>query len=260
MSKEYEAFVEKFKPKKTTDDCYTPANVYEEVLNYVRETCDIEGLEVIRPFYTGGDYERVTYTEQTVVVDNPPFSIISQIIRFYNEKGVKYFLFAPHLTLFVTNQKYTAIVTSADITYENGAKVKTSFVTNMLGDYKIIGAPDLKKRIETIQKKERVSLPKYKYPENVVTVSRIASLVEKGVSIKIKEKDLTFCRGLESQKKYKKGIFGSGYLTSHAVAAEIKAAEIKAAEIKAAEIKAAVDVIEWELSEHEKEIIDALTK
>ena len=58
MSEEYEAFVEKFKPKKTTDDCYTPANVYEEVLNYVRETCDIEGLEVIRPFYPGGDYER----------------------------------------------------------------------------------------------------------------------------------------------------------------------------------------------------------
>lgn len=249
MSNEYEAFVEKFKPKKTTDDCYTPPNVYEEVLNYVRETCDIEGLEVIRPFYPGGDYERVRYTEQTVV-DNPPFSIISQIIRFYNEKEVKYFLFAPHLTLFCTNQKYTAIVTIADITYENGAKVKTSFVTNMLGDYKIIGAPDLKKRIETIQKKERVSLPKYKYPENVVTVSRIASLVEKGVSIKIKEKDLAFCRGLESQRKYKKTIFGSGFLTSHAVAAEIKAAEIKAA----------VDVIEWELSDHEKEIIDALTK
>jgi len=250
MSEEYEAFVEKFKPKKTTDDCYTPANVYEEVLNYVKETCDIEGLEVIRPFYPGGDYERVTYTKQIVVVDNPPFSIISQIIRFYNEKGVKYFLFAPHLTIFSTNQKYTAIVTIADITYENGARVKTSFVTNMMGDYKIIGAPDLKKRIETIQKKEHVSFPKYKYPENVVTVSRIASLVEKGVSIKIKEKDLAFCRGLESQKKYKKGIFGSGYLTTHAVAAEIKAAEIKAA----------VDVIEWELSEHEKEIIDALTK
>ena len=250
MSKYYEAFVEKFKPKKTTDDCYTPANVYEEVLNYVRETCDIDGLDVIRPFYPGGDYERVTYTEKTVVVDNPPFSIISQIIRFYNEKGVKYFLFAPHLTLFSTNQKYTAIVAYADITYENGAKVKTSFVTNMMRDYKIIGVPDLKKRIETIQKKERVSFPKYKYPENVVTVSRITRLVEKGVGIKIKEKDLAFCRVLESQRKYKKAIFGSGFLTSHAVAAEIKAAEIKAA----------VDVIEWKLSDSEMEIIETLTQ
>ena len=28
---DYEGFCEKFKPRKTTDDCYTPANVYEAV-------------------------------------------------------------------------------------------------------------------------------------------------------------------------------------------------------------------------------------
>lgn len=28
---EYEAFVDKFKPKLTTDDCYTPPEVYEVV-------------------------------------------------------------------------------------------------------------------------------------------------------------------------------------------------------------------------------------
>lgn len=27
---EYEGFVDKFKPKKTTDDCYTPPAVYQE--------------------------------------------------------------------------------------------------------------------------------------------------------------------------------------------------------------------------------------
>lgn len=27
----YEEFVEKFKPKKTTDDCYTPPEIYETV-------------------------------------------------------------------------------------------------------------------------------------------------------------------------------------------------------------------------------------
>lgn len=31
MTGEYAAFVEKFKPKKTTDDCYTPDNVYAAV-------------------------------------------------------------------------------------------------------------------------------------------------------------------------------------------------------------------------------------
>ena len=28
---DYDAFVEKFKPKKTTDDCYTPPLVYDAV-------------------------------------------------------------------------------------------------------------------------------------------------------------------------------------------------------------------------------------
>lgn len=31
---EYEAFVDKFKPKLTTDDCYTPPEVYEVVKNW----------------------------------------------------------------------------------------------------------------------------------------------------------------------------------------------------------------------------------
>lgn len=34
---EYEAFVEKFKPKLTTDDCYTPDNIYEAVASWVAE-------------------------------------------------------------------------------------------------------------------------------------------------------------------------------------------------------------------------------
>ena len=31
---DYEAFVGKFEPKKTTDDCYTPPEVYDAVLGY----------------------------------------------------------------------------------------------------------------------------------------------------------------------------------------------------------------------------------
>ena len=33
-SKTYEEFVEKFKPKKTTDDCYTPPTIYEIVKHW----------------------------------------------------------------------------------------------------------------------------------------------------------------------------------------------------------------------------------
>ena len=34
---DYGGFVEKFKPKRTADDCYTPPEVYAVVLDYVRE-------------------------------------------------------------------------------------------------------------------------------------------------------------------------------------------------------------------------------
>lgn len=32
---DYDGFVEKFKPKKTTDDCYTPPLVYEAIADWV---------------------------------------------------------------------------------------------------------------------------------------------------------------------------------------------------------------------------------
>ncbi len=78
---EYEAFLEKFKLKKTTDDCYTPPAVYDAVLNFCRKEFDIEGKDIQRPFYPGGDYqaEAENYGEDVVVIDNPPFSILSKI-------------------------------------------------------------------------------------------------------------------------------------------------------------------------------------
>lgn len=95
----YEEFVDKFKPKKTTDDCYTPPKVYQAVLDYVMETYQIpEDTQVIRPFFPGGDYENAEYPEGCIVVDNPPFSIFAKIVDFYLQNGIKFFLFAPSLT------------------------------------------------------------------------------------------------------------------------------------------------------------------
>ena len=34
-SKTYEEFLDKFEAKKTTDDCYTPKNIYDAVAEYV---------------------------------------------------------------------------------------------------------------------------------------------------------------------------------------------------------------------------------
>ncbi len=79
---DYEGFVEKFKPKKTTDDCYTPLLVYEAIANWAAKTSTSStSPEFMRPFYPGGDYEKEDYSGG-VVVDNPPFSILSKIVRF----------------------------------------------------------------------------------------------------------------------------------------------------------------------------------
>lgn len=144
---EYNAFTEKFKPKKTTDDCYTPAPVYEAVKSWAVKEYGLEGRPILRPFFPGKDYQRETYPADCVVIDNPPFSILSEIVRFYMVKGVDFFLFAPTLTLYcVARGICNYLPTGKSITYENGAEVATSFVTNM-GEYKIDANADLAKAL-----------------------------------------------------------------------------------------------------------------
>ncbi|MEF2675889.1 MAG: hypothetical protein U0M70_06610 [Eubacteriales bacterium] len=92
-SKTYEEFVEKFKPKKTTDDCYTPPEIYEAVKEWACAEYSIDPGTVVRPFWPGGDYEAFDYPEGCTVIDNPPFSILKKICDFYAQKGIKYFLF-----------------------------------------------------------------------------------------------------------------------------------------------------------------------
>lgn len=79
---EYEAFVDKFKPKLTTDDCYTPPEVYEVVKNWACAKYGIDPAKIVRPFYPGGDYESFDYSGGAVVVDNPLFQNSFRFARF----------------------------------------------------------------------------------------------------------------------------------------------------------------------------------
>ena len=130
---DYGEFTEKFKAKLTTDDCYTPVEVYEAVLGWLREKVDIEGCNIVRPFWPGGDYEAYDYKEDDVVVDNPPFSILARILRFYQDRGIRFFLFGPQLTLF-SSSSLTYIPCACAVEYANGAKVNTGFISNLFGD------------------------------------------------------------------------------------------------------------------------------
>lgn len=259
---DYGSFVEKFKPKKTTDDCYTPPAVYGAIKDWACREYGIDPDKVVRPFYPGGDYERFDYSDGKVVVDNPPFSILSKICTFYRDRHIPFFLFAPYLTIFSSTSRNGAhmIVTDSTIEYANGAQVNTSFVTSF-GDDLIRTAPDLANAIDEtvkrVRKEQRRHPPKYSYPRELLTVSRLGK-IGKQVEFCVKASDVAFTRALDSQKAVKKAIYGGGYLLSEAKAAELKAAELKAAELKAAELKAAEDVTIWPLSENEKRIIGKL--
>ena len=246
----YSLFVDKFKHKKTTDDCYTPPHIYDAVLKWAVSEYGLETREIVRPFYPGGDFEHFPYPDKCVVVDNPPFSILSRIVSWFDEHSIDYFLFAPALTLFNTARGRTnAIIADSSIVYANGAIVKTAFLTNM-GCYRIHVSADLHACIERAKaaaKQNTPSLPKYVYPENVLTAATIQKICKHGVSLRIPADECTFISALDSQRASKKTIFGGGMLLSHRAAAEKAAAEKAAARV-------------FELSPRELLICDALSK
>lgn len=247
-SEEYDAFVDKFKPKLTTDDCYTPQNVYETIRDWAVEHYGLQGALVVRPFYPGGDYEHETYPDGCVVIDNPPFSILSQICRFYMERGIRFFLFAPALTLFsIAAGTCNYLPMSCRITYENGADVRTSFVTN-LGAWKIEMAPELWALVDAANTQNThegsVELPGYTYPDCVMTPIRIAP-TSRWMALRIPASDASFARALDAQREQGKTIYGASFLLSEKATAEKAAAEKR-------------EQFVWELSDREKAIVAAL--
>ena len=253
----YAAFTDKFKPKKTTDDCFTPEPVYEAVASWVAETYGVDLETFVRPFWPGGDYRHEEYPAGCVVVDNPPFSILSEIERFYLDNGVRFFLFGPTLTMFKPETyDLTYVIAGVQITYENGAVVNTSFVTN-LDTVRIRTAPDLFKRVkraDEINTKGR-ELPKYIYPDDVVTSGNLYRLSKYGIPFVVQKREARFIRAMDEQRENGAGCFGNAFLISERAAAERAAAERAAAERAAAERAAAT---RWKLSDREREIQRAL--
>lgn len=256
---EYQEFLEKFKLKKTTDDCYTPAPVYEKVAQYVAETYGVSPASFVRPFYPGGDYQRETYPKGCVVVDNPPFSIMSEILNFYKERGIRFFLFAPTLTLFSSSSSSscTALPCALPVIYENGASVNTSFLTNLEPRHiRLRSAPKLQamvqEGIDEFTRTLKKQLPKYSYPPHIITAAWVGALSRLGIEFSVPVEESEGISGLDAQKAAGKAIYGKGYIVSDAVKAEREKAEREKAEREKAE--------RWELSEREYAIIDKLNK
>lgn len=225
---EYDAFTDKFEPKLTTDDCYTPGEVYQAVKDWACSEYGIDPDSCVRPFYPGGDYERFDYPDSCTVLDNPPFSILAKIIDFYEERGIPYFLFGPQLTLFSSNRPCNYVCCGAVIEYENGAKVNTGFVTSY-GEWKIDTAPGLAEAVERAQikaKQEAEGTPMniWQLPENVITSAMMGKLGKRGIPFRVPRGSCKFVRKLDNQKRGA-ALYGGGFIVSNGCAAEKAAAE-----------------------------------
>ena len=256
---DYDGFVEKFKPKKTTDDCYTPEIVYNAITDWVANEYNLNKAEFCRPFYPGGDYEHFDYNGK-VVVDNPPFSILSQIIKFCVDKGIKFFFITPTLTLCRYGDYCTVLPIGGDITYENGATINTSFATNLEPhEIRARTPPTLYKAVDEANKinkqKGKKSLPKYSYPMELVTTAAIYSYAKYGIDFVIPRSESVRVSALDAQRSFKKTVFGCGWLVSEHVKAEREKAEREKAEREKTERE---KTERWKLSDREKIIVQSL--
>lgn len=265
---DYDSYIAKFqKNNKTTDDTYTPKDIYEAVLNYVRSIYPMEGKEVLRPFYPGGDYEHAEYQEDGVVIDNPPFSMFTKICKFYSENNIPFFIFGPGLTIFSCLKYCSAVIVASHIRFSNGAIVKCNFATNLLSDILVTISPELSEAIAACpSQNQKVNLTKYRYPEELLSVSDFQTMAKGNLQFSIRRSEAVIVRNLDNHPK-KSGLFGEHLLISEAAAvkaAVVKAAAVKAAVVKAVEKKAAAvkaaekKAIPIPLSDREKRIINNL--
>ena len=243
---DYESYVSKFKDgPKTTDDTYTPRDVYEAVVDYVKTIYPLDGKCILRPFYPGGDYEHAEYPENGVVIDNPPFSIFTKICKFYAMRRIPFFLFGPGLTILSCAKYCTAVFINKAITFENGACVKCNFSTNLLGDTVATTAVKLDKAIAACASQNtKRRLPKYKYPQEVLSASDFQIMSKGDEDFRVSRKE---CEIIQNLDFHKNGLFADHLLVSKSAAARAAVARAAVAKLKIVK-----------LSEREKKIVDTL--
>lgn len=165
---DYAAYVKKFLPNYvyTTDDTFTPPKVYQAVIDWLTMEGKTQGRRILRPFYPGGDFEAIDYKPGDFVVDNPPFSQMSRIVRFYQEHKIDFFLFYDRrYSLSYLRDGLTLIYINESIEFENGALIVPAFVTNVFDGAAVYSSKTLNEMIKAGQVKQ--TEPRNEYPDDV---------------------------------------------------------------------------------------------
>lgn len=262
---DYAGFVAKFaKPAKmTTDECYTPPEIYQIVRDWCVREYGLDGAKIVRPFFPGGDYENFDYSGGAVVIDNPPFSKLAEIVRFYLGHKIPFFLFANGLTALSSRASFgraCRIITDTDIVYANGAKVNTSFITSFEPGVVARTAPELTRLLAAKDAELRGSASRpprrYEFPREVLRATDFMNLARRGVDFRVRADECVGACQLDDHSRRNRnggGVFGGCLLVSSRVADEFAAAK------RAAEA-AAGDVVRLSLSERERAIVASLAR
>ena len=181
----YEEFIAKFNKEqpKTTDDCYTPKETYEIIRDHFIQYYKLNNYNIVRPFYPGGDYQNEKYNENDVVIDNPPFSILSKIIKYYTDNNIKFILFGPTLTIFhLLKYNITIHFINKRIIYDGNINIQTCFITNLENENAVISDLELDKKLQKLKPKKR-DIKKFT-PKNYITSAQFKKYVKYGINIK----------------------------------------------------------------------------
>lgn len=178
-----------------------------------------------------------------MVIDNPPFSIYAKVVRFYLSRGIHFLLFAPGLTQLVAGADVCYLCTFNNVTYQNGALVRTCFTTNLVPDTRLWTCPELRRRVQQAADdyynrvirnlygcKKNGAKKKYAYPDHLITAATVGKIAVRGVELRIPAHECTYIRRAGDVE-----LFGSGLLLSLKAADERAAAERAAAEREADE-------------------------
>lgn len=210
------------------DECYTPPEVYDTVLDYAVERYQLKGKHVVRPFIPGGDFQKYVYAKNDVVIDNPPFSITTKIVNWYIDNNIPFFLFINGLYGVSLSRglhgKATVICTNANVSFDNKGsekRVKIGFVTNLEPKNIVIrGDVTLTNRLNGFLKKK--SFKRYHYPDNFLKNSDILAALQRNVELKLTTDNCLFKDNLDYHKAHHLSVFGGGYLVNDQLYAEFK--------------------------------------
>lgn len=253
---DYEGFLAKFTDNpKTTDDCFTPRDVFEAVVKYVGTIIDMSDKVVLRPFFPGGDYEHAEYPENGVVIDNPPFSMFTKIVAFYSMHKIPFFLFGPGMTITSACRFCTAVFVDNNIIWENGAIVRVDFASNLYGDLIATTAPLLHQWLQQCPSQIKTGLPSFAYPAEVVRVSDFHVICSGDIDYQLRRDEVQPMRKLDN----KDNMFGEFFLVPTNKGIEKEESRKRAQAItRQKEDDKALDAVPVNLSQREKRIVERL--